>query len=232
MKYFLAVLVAVCLVTTAWAAGTTPLPPANGGYGGGWGMNPTNWNATSGSWSSWGLYNPDLSGGGGWVVGWNPTVLISYDPITIELWVEMYALQTYHYTSYQFHRVGNAAENICFTIEGLLQSNEDLWLGLTHGIDPLSHLIFRHANGVGDGIGANLPITWTGRYGQYSVYGDYLLWGWAPLSTTVSPGDLYFPDQIPISDHWFQFKGCFDLPYHVPDGYYSLAIAGCPAPEM
>ncbi len=227
MKFLLAALVAVCLVATAWAVP----PPANGGYGAGWGMNPTNWNSYTGSFYAWGLYDPLGGGGGGpWVVGWNPTTYIQYSPITMELWIEMYSLQTYHYTSYQWHRLGNAAETICFDIEGLLQSNNGQYISLTAGTQPLTNLWFQH--NIFGGLSPtppaiDIPISWSGQWGTGLVYDAGLMW---EGGLTPSPDlTMLIPDP---SDHWFQFTGCFTIPYHKPDGYYTLTAAGCPAPVL
>jgi hypothetical protein len=208
-------------------------PPAHGGYEAGWGLNPTNWQTASGSFSAWGLYAPDSgSAGDPWVVNWSDphnVGFIDYADITLELWIEMYALQTYHYTSYQWHRLGNSAEQICFIIEGLIQSNNGQSIILVHQSEPMTHLYFRHdvLNRTGSQYGSDIPITWQTRYGLYDVYGSNIVQNW----TTATPD----PDiiiSIPKCDHWFQFQGCFDLEYHVDDGYYSLTLAGCPAPGM
>ena len=230
MKYVIAALLAVCLVGAVYAVP----PPANDGYLGGWGMNPTNWQTTTGSFSAWGIYDP-LGGGGGapWVVSYGSggtPVYINYAPITVELWVEMYAIQAYRYTSYQYHRLGNAAETVCFTIEGTLQSNNGQYVQLMKGADPLNKLYFRHnvLGGLTPGASADLPITWAGTWGTGLVYGQNIAWG--PLPLTPNP-DLTMLIADPC-DHWFQFQGCFAIPYHQADGYYSLTMAGCPAPEL
>ena len=107
LRLFASILI---LTSVAVMANATP-PPAHGGYQSGWGMNPTNWENESGSFSAMGLYDPNYTGGGAsWVVGWNPTAYINYAPITLELWIEMYMLLTYEYTSYQWHRLGNSGE--------------------------------------------------------------------------------------------------------------------------
>jgi len=219
----------------AFMANATP-PPANGGYLPGWGMNPNNWYTESGTFSAWGIYNP-LGGGGGapWVVGytWPGGIpqYIQYAPITLELWIEMYALQTYHYTSYQWHRLGNAAENISFTVEGTCQSNNGQYVQLMKGTENLDKLYFRHNifNGTSPGIGTcDLPITWWGRWGTGLVYGVGVVEPWAVILPDPDL-TLLIPDPC---DHWFQFEGDFTIPYHQPDGYYSLTMAGCPAPVL
>lgn len=231
--FFLTILIAaVAFAGTAFAQA----PPAHGSYSAGWGMNPTNWNSYTGSWSSGlALYDPNAPAlaGAGWVVGWgSPITYIDYDPITLELWVEMYSLQTYHYTSYQWHRLGNAAETITFTIEGTIRSNNGQWISLMQGAEDLTLLHFKEDifGRTGAPYGYDIPITWEGRYGSGLTYGSNVLWGPLPL-TPDAEGDLNI-GPVPSCDHWFQFEGTFDLPYHVEDGYYSLTMEGCPAPEM
>lgn len=205
-------------------------PPAHGIYAAGWAMNPTNWNSYTGSYSSWGLYDPNYVGGGdSWVVGgWDGSLeYIDYAPITLELWVEMYCAQSYHYTSYQWHRLGDQAETITFTIEGTVQSNNGEYVSLTHDVDDLGYLHFQHSI-FGNGTAADIEIDWQAQWGTGLVYGDNVVEGWA----TVTPDPdltILIPDPC---DHWFQFEGTFEIPYHIPDGYYSLTMAGCPAPTL
>jgi len=231
MKYVIASMLALCMVGLVY--GQANPPPANGGYAGGWGMNPTNWETTSGAMDpTWGIYNPVVGlGGGGWVVGWgDPLTYITYSPITIELWVELYALQSYRFTSYKFHRTGDSEEPLCWTIQGLIAQNHNSWVMLTKGANPLTHLKFN--NGVvGGNAGdppADLPITWTTRWGNGIEFGLDIVANWFPAPW--SGDDIGY--RIPKCDHWFEFKGCVGDMYHVSDGYYSLQIAGCPAPEL
>jgi hypothetical protein len=225
-----AFLVAILALVWAGAAWSTP-PPAQGGYQAGWGMNPTNWQKTSGSFSAWGLYDPEGAGGGaGWVVGWNPTEYIDYADISLELWIEMYSVQTYEYTSYQWHRLGDQQETVEFIIQGMLKSNNGQYIILTRGTEDLTHLWFRENVLGGDTPSPppDIPITWYGRYGSGLVYGSSVIQDWTVL--TPDPDCMILiPDPC---DHWFQFKGVFVIPYHQPDGYYSLTMAGCPAPVM
>lgn len=206
-------------------------PPAYGGYAAGWGMNPNEWNDYSGSFYSFGIYDPNYVGGGAaWVVGWNPKQYIVYAPVTLEMWIEMYCVQTYHYTSYKWHRLGNHAENLCFTIEGTVQSNNGQYVSLTRGTEDLTYLWFRHNifNGSSPTPAPNIPIAWAGRWGTGLVYGENPVWGPEPI--TPDPDvTILIPDPC---DHWFQFEGCMSIPYHQPDGYYSLTMAGCPAPVL
>jgi len=227
-----ALIVTIAIVGTAFAQSS---PPANGSYSAGWGMNPTSWTSYTGTWSSgFALYDPNAPAlaGAGWVVGWNPTTYITYAPITLELWIEMYSLQTYQYTSYKWHRLGNAAETITFTIEGTLRSNNGQWVSLMQGTEDLTLLHFKEDifGRTGAPYGYDIPITWQGRYGNGLVYGVNVLQGWTAL-TPDAEGDLNL-GPIPSCDHWFQFQGEFDLAYHIEDGYYSLTMEGCPAPEM
>jgi len=234
MKIALILATALFLAMPVTSAIATP-PPAHGGYLAGWGMNPGNWTATTGSWNSgFSLYNPNGPGPGGgdnWVVDWLPSIVYgTYDPITFELWVEMYSVQAYHYTSYQWHRLGNNAETITFVIQGTIQSNSGQWISLVwDGTDPLTHLWFRHDifNRTGAPYGYDLPITWIARWGDGLVYGQNLRW---ESYVTPNPDIDVLIDEA--CDHWFEFEGSFDLAYHVDDGYYSLTAAGCPAPEL
>jgi len=242
-RYFVIMLLGITIPALVFATSAYP-PPANGVYNGGWGMNPTNWQTQTGSFSAWGLYDP-LYGGAGdaWVVSWDPTIqYIQYAPIKLELWVEMYCLQTYRYTSYQWHRLGNQYECIEFIIEGTVQSNEAQAVSLKETTYPLTHIYF-----VEDIFGrvdpgplppgypnpnAHIPLEWFGRWGRGLTYGEYQVWpenGWqGPMCV---PGCLTMLITEPC-DHWFQFKGEFCIPYHQPDGYYRLDLAGCPAPIM
>ena len=218
-------------------------PPAQGGYQGGWGMNPTNWEASSGSFSAWGLYNPSYVGGGdAWIVDWtdplNP-VYIEYAPITLELWIELYCLQTYQYTSYQWHRLGNLEETICFSITGSAQSNSPLYAGLTRQEQDLTNLYFIEdifgrttAGSFPPGYPyqtADIPISWRARWGRGLAVGENIQWGWETV--VPDPDDLMVTITEPC-DHWFEFEGCFTIPYHQPDGYYMLTMGGCPGPGM
>ncbi len=229
MKRLVLALMLVAMVVLV-ANALTP-PPSNGGYNAGWGMNPTNWNAVSGSFSAWGLYDPLYGGAGAaWVVGWGPApTYITYAPITLELWIEMYALQSYHYTSYQWHRLGNAAENLTFIIEGQLQSNNGQYVQLMQGAQPLTNIWFVE-NVLGGSTPTphpDIPIAWSGKWGTGLVYGAELVWEGA---LTPDPDlTMLIPDPC---DHWFQFIGTMVIPYHQPDGYYSLTMAGCPAPVL
>ncbi|MBD3168499.1 MAG: hypothetical protein GF307_03380 [candidate division Zixibacteria bacterium] len=205
-------------------------PPAHGNYHAGWGMNPNNWNAVSGSYNSGlALYDPDggQGSGGNWVVGYDGSFdpeYIQYAEITLDLWVELYMVQTYRYTSYQWHRIGNNAEDICFIIEGTLESNERLQCSLTPGSQPMSHLWFVEG---AFGGGSDIPLTWEARWGDGHDFPDPDdPPAWQPKDyTNVSV-------IIPKCDHWFQFRGCFHIDYHIDDGHYSLTMAGCPGPTL
>jgi len=231
--FFLTILIAaIVLAGTAFGQRASAYPPpANGGYNAGWGMNPTNWQTATGTFSAWGLYDP-LGGGGGapWVVTWLPETYITYAPISLELWIEMYSLQTYHYTSYQWHRLGNQLENVSFIIEGTCQSNNGQYISLTRGTEDLDYLWFRE-NIFGTSSPSpspDIPISWEGRWGTGLTYGGGIVEGW---HTILPDPDItvLIPDPC---DHWFQFRGTFTIPYHQPDGYYSLNMAGCPAPVL
>ena len=225
--------VALVLMLCAMVTGSAlaQVPPAQGGYAQGWGMNPTNWTAVDGSFSAVGLYDP-LYGGAGdaWVVGWLPTKYITYTPITLQLWIEMYALQTYHYTSYQWHRLGDAAEIVVFTIEGTVSTNNGQYISMMKGSQNLDHLWFKN-NIFGDPPPIPAPdiaIAWQVRWGTGLVYGANVVETW--VTKVPNPNiTMLIPDPC---DHWFQFEGTFTIPRHQPDGYYELVMAGCPAPVL
>ena len=232
MKYLLVSIIAVCMLASVAMA--TP-PPANGSYIGGWGMNPTKWQTATGSYSSgFALYDPLGAGGGaGWIVSWTPPTYdyIAYAPITLELWIEMYMIQAYWATSYQWHRLGNEAETVTFTIDGTVRSNEGCWVLCTKdpAYDP-NFLTFQHNNGVGDDRNMrDIPITWRGRWGDGLDMGVDVVLPWTDLTWV---GDELILAEITACDRWFQFEGSFDLVYHEADGYYKLVIAGCPTPSM
>lgn len=215
-------------------------PPAHGGYQAGWGMNPTNWDAVSGSFYAWGLYDPLHGGVNNWIVDWtdpNNPVYIEYAPITLELWIEMYSIQTYQYTSYQWHRLGNQEEEICFQITGTVQSNSAQNVCLRQVQEALDHLwfiedIFGHGTPGTLPPGypyasADLPIVWTVGWGEGLVIDENQVYE----ASAVPDPDLCVEITQPC-DHWFEFEGCFTIPYHQPDGYYTLEMAACITPEM
>jgi len=235
-----ALMLAIVPATSVVAGQPEDGPPANGLYGAGWGMNPTKWNDYSDSWSSgFSMYAPDPGhpAGAGWLVGWAPEVYIQYAPITLELWIEMYMIQTYYYTSYQWHRLGDEAETITFDIKGTVKSNEGCWILCT--ADPLwnpDQLTFVGNMGAGDDRNArDIPIDWSGRWGHGLVNGT------DPRGPGIGPdcwGDLTWVDdelildEVTACDRWFTFRGVFSLVYHEADGYYYLEIAGCPTPSL
>jgi hypothetical protein len=234
MKHLILAVMMIAMLALV-ANAQVPEPPANGTYSGGWGMNPNDWETTTGSYNSGiALYklDPAHPAGNGWLVGWDPLVYIDYAPITFELWIEMYMIQTYHYTSYQWHRIGNHAENICALIQGTVKSNEGCWVLCT--CDPLvndpNYLTFQGNMGAGDDRNArDIPVTWEGRWGLGLDYGVDPQMPWTQL--TWADGELIL-DELTACDRWFEFRMCFDLLYHEADGYYSLEITGCPAPTL
>lgn len=220
------------LAFAAITANATP-PPDHGGYQAGWGMNPTNWDSTSGSWSSsLSLYDPNSGmGGGGWMVGWNPPAYINYAPISLELWIEMNMILTYQFTSYQWHRLGTTGETITFTIDGTISSNNTqiVLMSPASGWD-LTYMRFIQNNGVGDNQNArNLPLSWQVRWGSGLVVGEAIIQNWTN-PYWLCGNMLLNMSGLPACDHWFQYKGTFTLNYHEADGYYKLMIAGCPYP--
>lgn len=234
MKWIKILMISGALLA-AMAAQAVP-PPAHGSYPGGWGMNNTNWETQSGLFTAWGLYDPlyPPQQGAAWVVGWDPLTYIDYQPITLELWIEMYMLLTYDYTSYQWHRLGDAGETISFVIQGTVQANSELHVSLMPtATEPLDTLYFREDifGRTGPQYGSNLPITWQGRWGDGLVIGQNVQWGWEIITPSPGIGTIALT-QMPACDHWFEFEGSFTIPYHQPDGYYSLVIKGCPEPVM
>lgn len=211
-------------------------PPPHGGYPGEWGLNPNNWSTATGSYASQFALRDPLAIGADqyWIIGWGPplTYLDNGPPITMQLWIEMNMVCTYHYTSYQWHRLGDAAETITFTIDGTVSSNEDQYVLLTSepGWDP-SYLHFQENIGVGDDNNARqqIPISWRGRWGEGLVIGENIVEDWSPLMWFCG---IMILDRFPPCDHWFQFEGSFDLLYHEADGYYKLVLGGCPTPEL
>jgi len=200
-------------------------------------MNPNNWDNITGSYGPvFGIYDPTSGGGGGWHVDWtNPLIPthITYAPINIELWVELYCQQSYQYTTYQYHRRGDGTENLCWTIEGTISQNHNSWVLLAHGSELLTNLWFREdifGRSEKPTYGTDLPITWDTRYGSGLVVGveGTIIENWH--TAPWSGDDIGY--RIPACDHWFQFRGCVGDIYHVADGYYSLTLAGCPAPEL
>lgn len=229
--FFLTILIAA-IVFAGTAFAQVPAPPAHGAYPTGWGLNPNNWNSYTGSYNSGlALYDPTgVLGGLGWHVfpGGAPIV---YAPITLELWIEMYMMQTYWNTQYQWHRLGDAAETITFTIDGTVSSNEGLWVLCTKasGVDG-NLLKFQGNIGVGDNNNMrDIPISWRGRWGMTHTIGTNIMMPWTALTWS---GDELILDELDACDTWFQFEGEFDLLYHEADGYYSLELTGCPAPSL
>ncbi len=219
------------LALVAVTANAIP-PPAHGGYQAGWGMNPTIWQETTGSFAAWGLYNPNYTGGGAaWVVGWNPTTYITYAPITLELWIEMNMVLTYQYTSYQWHRLGNAAETIIFTIDGTMQSNDNQVVIMAPASGwNLSYLLFQeNIFGGSSTTRTQIPLAWETRWGEGMTIGENVIDPWHPAMLQCG---IIILGTIPACDHWFQFRGTFSLNYHEADGYYKLELAGCPYPEI
>jgi len=220
-------------------------PPAHqdyrGVYQGGWGMNPTDWDSTDGiSFNASGIWDP---GHESWVVGYegchhcNP-IYIEYAPITLDLWIELYCIQSYAFTHYMWHRIGNADEVINFYICGTVHSNNGEWVSLMAGEDDLGYLHFREDifGHTGVNYGRDIPIEWQYAWDEYDHFTDT-----PPLPENIPDGDwsgvvtpnpnitFCIPDPC---DHWFCFWGQFHILYHENDGHYQLVMAGCPAPEL
>jgi len=214
----------IVIAALAFVANATE-PPAYGNYLGGWGNTPCTWTNITGSWGFWGIYQYGY--GSLPCEGWNiagecnpDPVWITYPTITVELWVEMYAHFYIEHLVYQYHRLGNQAETISFVISGWIKSNspQQILLGCTGG-EYLDYLYFRHdvAGNTGSAYGSDLPITWEAQYTQTP--------GQWPGYSIIGLNNCGGVDiEVPKCDSWFRFRGSFDLPYHIDDGYYSLCM--------
>ena len=213
-------------------------PPEHEGYQAGWGMNPNNWESATGQFGpEFGIWDP----GHGWVVdyegGCHNPIYIDYDEITLDLWIELYCIQSYAFTHYQWHRIGNADEWIDFYICGIVHSNNGEWVSLMAGDDDLGFLHFREDifGRTGPTHGRDIPIIWRYAWDEYDHFNetppqdpaeDIDCW-----SNIVTP-DPNISFRVPKCDHWFCFWGRFHIRYHENDGHYQLVMAGCPAPEL
>jgi hypothetical protein len=218
-----------------------PPSPGPNDENGGWGNSCIEWDDCEGSFETnqgdtlfFVIYDPINDQ---WeYCGTNPLV---YAEIKLHLWVEMYMYLYYEYTTYKWHRLGMTVngEEVCFIIQGLIRSNSAQNVGLIEDEDDLGFLHFRGSifgdPGDYEANDPNLPITWSGRYGAGSTYGDNVIMGWTEIDPEIL-GDVRGVWLPPIGkcDHWFQFRGCFFIPYHIDDGYYSLTIGGCPTPVL
>ena len=241
MKHLILAVMMIAMLALVANATPPPAPPFGAG-GADWGMTWYDWDNHTGSWSSGpALYDPNAPAlaGSGWVVAWNPTTYIDYADIELELWIEMYMVQTYFYTSYQWHRLGDAAETISFLIGGTVVSNNGQWLSLMHqDPDPMTHLYWRHnifgggTMGVGGSNNArDIPISWSYRWGTGLVVGTAQVFPTTGYEPYVPDPDIDFLIED-ACDHWYEFRGEFDLVYHEADGYYSLTLEGCPSPIL
>lgn len=233
-KLVLALIVVAMVVLVANAA-----PPPDHGYGGGWGTDPTTWADSSGSFYAWGLWDPSYLGVDRWRVfsydpAQNPSgygTQIVYANISLNLWLELVGIQTYQYTNYQWHfaDLPVGGRDVDFIISGTIRCNENTQCSLTmQGGIPLGALNYVEGQ---FNNGTTIPLTWSGRWG------DGIEWSIQPLTPpwtaiTYSGGDLVLPYIFLPCDHWFQFKGHFNLAYHTQDGHYQLVMGGCPAPNM
>jgi hypothetical protein len=155
----------------------------------------------------------------------------------------MNAIQTYNYTSYQWHRTTAwANENVSFTIDGTVQSNENLWVSLwaASGYEDGNLKAIESVGGIADQDQTDLEIDWRSRWGEGLTVGSSITEDWTSVTWgSEEVGSLFLnvanPDlegQIPLCDHWFQFEGTFELARHTPDGYYKLELEGCPSPTL
>lgn len=224
------------LLSTSAVAGEPPAHP-EGTYQGGWGMCPVNWDDQYGSFGPvFGIWDP----GQGWVVGYegdcnqNP-VYIDYAPICLDLWIELYCVQTYEFTHYQWHRIGNEHEIVDFYICGTVSSNNAEWVGLTRASQDLDRLHFIE-DVLDRDQGQDIPISWHYAWGSYDRLGGEVPPEPGTIETwhAIAPGDngnMYFCIPDPC-DHWFCWWGQFEIIYHQADGHYQLHMAGCPAPGL
>jgi hypothetical protein len=226
------------LIATSVMADAPPAHP-EGTYQAGWGMCPVNWENRYGSFQADGIWRP----GHNWVVGYegdcNQTpIYIQYDPICLDLWIELYCMQTYEFTNYEWHRIGDQHEDVTFYICGIVSSNNPEWVGLVRASQDLDRLHF-----MGDIFGndhgeSDISIDWHYAWGSYDRPGGETPPDPRNLNNDcwhdICPGNngnMYF--QIPeVCDHWFCWKGEFTIAYHQADGHYQLHMAGCPAPGM
>jgi len=242
-RLILALMVVSAIAMIAWAD-EPPAPPVGSGIPGtaGWGYCAVAWTDISGTWGPvFALYPTGGSGGGAWRVYDQVTGVyiggINYAPIYIDLWVELYMVNSYRYTTYAYHRIGNElTSTLAITIQGLIQSNHAMTVSLVGpSTETMNVLHFRHdaLNRVNGAViyGSDLPITWYGRYGLGSEYGTGVQWGWNAITPTVTPPQLVSM-LIPACDHWYEFQGAVLIPYHIDDGHYELTLAGCPGPEL
>lgn len=228
----LRVLTVVLLVLFIATSAMAIRPPRYCDYDEGWGMCDVKWEFKTGYWADTGIWNPAMRT---WIVGFegcHTPIPIEYSDINLNLWIELYSAQSYRYLNYYWHRLGNEAETISFVIEGRIRSNSPEYVGLMKKDEDIDKLYFRHDIFNNVNAGVDLDIDWVYRYGDGLDPPDYDCDD--PCWHNIEPGcrgNMFFFIDEPC-DHWFQFKGSFFLPYHVDDGYYSLTIGGCPAPEL
>jgi len=234
-KTFTILLTLGLLMASAVMAGPPPAPPG-GAYQGGWGMCPENWENRYGSFEVEGIWRP----GHDWVVGYtgecHDPVYIQYEPICLDLWIELYCIQTYHFTHYQWHRRGDQQETVDFYICGTVSSNNQEWVSLVKENQDLDRLhfvadIFGNDHGESD-----IPIAWHYAWDSFDRLGGETPPEPRDISTwlDIAPGDngnmtFLIPDPC---DHWFCWWGRFIINYHQADGHYQLYMAGCPSPGL
>ena len=211
-----------------------PAPPAGVSGSAGWGMCPENWENHTGDFYAWGLWDPGIND---WQVygpapGYAPLGPIAYEDITLELWIELIGIQSYEFTSYQWHfaEIPTGGTTVDFYISGTIACNEYCIGGLEYAGEDLGLLHYQHGM---YSAGSDIALNWECRGGNGSTIGADQVWPtpttWAPL--TPDP-NLYLPWTFPPCDHWFQYHGWFWLAYHIQDGYYTLTIGSCPTPEV
>jgi len=220
-KSILAILLVGLLAAPALAQfNPSPAPPD------GWGMDPTEWQSASGVCPGvMGIWNPIA---GGWYICADQELGNLCQTIYIELWIELHATMTVYDMSWQFHLMGDAADEREFIIEGQTESNNPLWICLSPGVDlagnpmSLTELVFDSDIFGLDHGEDNIPVDW-----QVQTSADEDNW------YNIVPnemGNICF--MVPKCDQWWRLRGHFSIYYHQADGYYYLYYAICPVPYL
>jgi hypothetical protein len=210
-------------------------PPAYGDYQAGWGFNPNYWQRNGGECPpALGIFNPET---GEWYLCPNqdPMPETMCQVITVELWIELYAVMTVWDLSHQFHSLGatRGGDYFEFYIGGTTSANHPLRICMCPGdMFDLNYLmfvedIFGNYSFNGD---ADIPLNWAVSYGR--VIDNYIPEPDEVDYERVYP-DPYICIDIPdVCDWWWYFYGWFVVVYHEDDGYYVLYFAICPTPIL
>ena len=208
-------------------------PPAHGGYPGGWGNNPTKWDDCTGFYQDWALYDASTPPS---CAGWNVFeggVLQGrafVAPMSIQLWVELYAEMTIYMTHTQFHQLGGDGDDFTFYFGGVVASNNSQQICVTGNGMPLTHLRFQHdIFGNEDPYASNWAVSYyiaSGQGNDPPPPESINQW------TSIEPEQGRFCWEFPKCDWWFWIKGHFCIEYHEHDGYYLLSLLICPMPYL